>query len=155
MKETVRIRRMTAADIDAVVEIANALPEAPHWPRDAYAQAVEPAAAPERIALVAESAGGVAGFAVVLVLPPEGELESIAVGATVQRRGIARALLHGLVEELASRGVTELRLEVRASNAAALGLYTGMRFVESGRRRGYYAEPAEDAVLMLRTLEHF
>ncbi len=53
-------------------------------------------------------------------------------------------------------GVTEVILEVRASNQPALGLYRRLGFVETGRRPGYYMdppEPAEDAVLMRLGLE--
>jgi ribosomal-protein-alanine N-acetyltransferase len=41
-----------------------------------------------------------------------------------------------------------MELEVRASSAGAIALYTGLGFVEAGRRPGYYAEPKDDAVLM-------
>lgn len=144
---------MTARDIDTVVEIAGSLKDAPRWPREAYWSAIDPGALPARVALVAESAGGaVVGFAVALVLPPEAELESIAVHAAVQRRGVARKLLQRLVTELASCGATELRLEVRASNHAALAFYRGVGFVELGHRPAYYSAPVENAVLMSRIL---
>jgi ribosomal-protein-alanine N-acetyltransferase len=48
------------------------------------------------------------------------------------------------------QGVTDLALEVRVSNEAAMGLYRRFGFVEQGRRRGYYERPVEDAVLMGR-----
>jgi ribosomal-protein-alanine acetyltransferase len=49
-----RIRRMRPAELDRVMEIAASLKEAPHWPRSAYMAAMNPEAAPRRIALVAE-----------------------------------------------------------------------------------------------------
>jgi ribosomal-protein-alanine N-acetyltransferase len=75
-------------------------------------------------------------------------LESIAVAGEFQRRGVARELFSGLIGVLGRSGVEEIMLEVRAGNGVALGLYRSVGFVEEGRRRGYYADPVEDAVLM-------
>ena len=72
----------------------------------------------------------------------------IAVEGKSQRRGVARKLFSSLAEELGRSGVAEIILEVRAGNEPAQGLYRSLGFVEEGRRRGYYADPVEDAVLM-------
>ena len=68
--------------------------------------------------------------------------------AESQRRGLGRRLFHALAAELRAAGVTELVLEVRASNRPALGFYRSLGFARTGLRRGYYADPVEDAVLM-------
>jgi ribosomal-protein-alanine N-acetyltransferase len=184
--QAVRIRRMTLADLDRVMEIAGSLKDAPQWPRSAYLSALEPEAAPPRISLVIEypagakalaffepytarlkscpdasgllssfsAAGaegegvGVAGFAVASLLPPEAELELIAVDPAAQRRGLARRLFAALAEELRAAQVQEVVLEVRASNLPACALYRKLGFVESGRRKDYYQIPVEDALLM-------
>jgi ribosomal-protein-alanine N-acetyltransferase len=145
-----RIRRMTATDVERVVEIAASLRDAPHWPMAAYLAALNPEGVPGRIALVAESSesGVVAGFAVASLVLPEAELETIVVAQEGQRRGVGRRLLVAMTEELRARGVTEVILEVRALNGAAQALYRGQGFAETGRRPGYYADPVEDAVLM-------
>jgi len=58
----VRIRRMSLADLDRVVEIAQSLKDAPHWPIAAYLPALDAKVIPARVALVAESLdGGVSG----------------------------------------------------------------------------------------------
>jgi ribosomal-protein-alanine N-acetyltransferase len=57
-----------------------------------------------------------------------------------------------MLEELKLAGVSEVELEVRVSNGWALRVYGGAGFVEVGRRRGYYADPLEDAVLMRREI---
>ena len=147
--EAVRVRPMTPADLDRVLEIAASLKEAPHWPRSAYLAALDPQAAPKRIALVAEySAGVVAGFAVASLLPPEAELESIAVSLALQRRGLALQLFRALVDGFRLARIDEVLLELRASNRPALGLYRTLGFVDAGRRSRYYQEPVEDAVLL-------
>jgi ribosomal-protein-alanine N-acetyltransferase len=148
---TYRVRRMLEADVEAVAALAVGLPTAPHWGREAYLAALDQQSRPVRIALVAETAERrLAGFVLASVIPPEAELESIAVAPQFQRMGVARQLFEVLAGELVAAGVTELLLEVRASNAVALGLYRALGFVESGRRPGYYAAPVEDAVVLRR-----
>ncbi len=149
-KETkIRIRPLAQADVDRLVEIAAGLEQVPRWRRSVYASLLDDGGR-ERIALVAEDAGSglVAGFVVARLILPEAELESIAVAAEFQRRGVARELFSALTEGLERREVKEILLEVRAGNGAALGLYRSLGFGEEGRRRGYYADPVEDAVLM-------
>jgi ribosomal-protein-alanine N-acetyltransferase len=148
----IRVRTMAEGDLDRVVEIAASLATAPQWPRSAYVAAIALNVLPRRIALVAEFAGEVAGFAVASLVGPgadfEAELESIAVAKSVQGHGIGAALLARLVTNLGLVGAEKLALEVRESNAAALGLYERAGFREVGRRRGYYRDPVEDAVLL-------
>jgi ribosomal-protein-alanine N-acetyltransferase len=140
---------MTVADLERVMEIAEGLKDAPHWPAGAYLRALEPEAVPRRIAVVAEEhAGGVMGFAIASVVMPEAELETIAVVGEGQRRGVGRRLSAAMAEELRAVGVTKVTLEVRASNGAAVGFYRAQGFAEMGRRTRYYADPVGDAVLM-------
>ncbi|RAR63646.1 MULTISPECIES: ribosomal protein S18-alanine N-acetyltransferase [Halomonadaceae] len=97
------------------------------------------------------------GFAVLACLPFEAELQAITVAPAARRQGVAKALLERLIATATDWGSERLLLEVRASNAQALGLYRGLGFIEEGRRRGYYpaAEASslrEDALLMGRGL---
>jgi [ribosomal protein S18]-alanine N-acetyltransferase len=146
---SVRIRSMKAADLDRIVEIAAEMDHAPQWPLRVYEAMLYPSSA-KRIALVAEDSGtgAVVGFAIAGLVAPEAELESIAVSAGYQRRGVARRLLEALAGELGRSQVREVVLEVRESNHAARALYTSLGFVEEGRRPSYYADPVEDAILM-------
>ncbi len=81
-----QIRPMTPADLGQVLEIAASLREAPHWPESAYLSALNPESTPRRIALVAigPQVQDVQGFLVARLLPPQAELESIAVSAGSQ-----------------------------------------------------------------------
>jgi ribosomal-protein-alanine N-acetyltransferase len=74
------------------------------------------------------------------VVDEEAELETIAVAAEGQRRGMGRCLMEALAEELKAAGVRRIFLEARASNEAAEGLYRALGFIETGRRRGYYGD---------------
>jgi [ribosomal protein S18]-alanine N-acetyltransferase len=150
------IRPMTEGDIAAVLAIAESLPEAPKWAREAYEAALKHDAesALRRVAVVAETAYDpypkrvVAGFAVASVVARTAELESIAVEKPAQRHGAGAALLQALISELRSAGAQELTLEMRVSNKPAKDLYAQAGFRETGRRRGYYQNPVEDAVLL-------
>ena len=144
------VRRMRAADLEQVMAIAASLKDAPQWPRAAYVSALDKDSTPRRIALVAEEPDGsaVTGFAIASFLPPQAELETIAVLAADQRRGIGRKLFSFLVDELRAASASEFLLEVRASNQKALGFYRSLGWIEAGRRPRYYADPEEDAVLM-------
>jgi [ribosomal protein S18]-alanine N-acetyltransferase len=152
MAEPFTIRPMTPADIDAVMTIATALPGAPHWPRSSYEAMFAPGASPQRIALVAEAARRLAGFVIVSVLPPQAELESIAVAAAFQRQGVAGRLFTSLQPPLQARNCSQILLEVRQSNHAALALYRALGFSQTTFRPAYYSNPVEDAILMARCL---
>ncbi len=149
-EEGVRIRPMTAADLPRVMQIAASLPDAPNWPQSVYLTVLDPAATPHRIVLVASAAQAkdLQGFIVASLLPPQAELETIAVEADCQRQGLGRRLFDALAAELRETGVHDVTLEVRASNHAALGFYRSLGFGRTGIRRGYYTEPVDDAVLM-------
>ncbi len=150
---------MRAADLEQVMEIATSLPDAPHWPQSAYKNALNPDSTPRRIALVivpvacAPKPSAVLGFTVISLLPPQAELETIAVAAESQRRGLGQQLFHALANELQNAGVREIFLEVRASNRVALGFYRSLGFGQTGRRPRYYTDPVEDALMMNLLLE--
>ena len=70
------------------------------------------------------------------LLPPQAELESIAVATGSQRRGLGRMLFDALLCELRAAGVIEITLEVRASNHAALGILPPRRLQPNGPSAG-------------------
>ncbi len=139
---------MTTADVPRVMEISSSLPEAPHWPESAYLEALNPESIPRRIVLVAGGSENVQGFTVASLLPPQAELELIAVSAGSQRQGVGRMLFDRLVHDFHGIGVLEVVLEVRSSNHTALGFYRSAGFGQIGLRPAYYTDPIEDAVLM-------
>lgn len=98
--------------------------------------------------LVAEEHGEVLGYAIFWQVLDQGELGNVAVTPGARRGGIARRLILAVMERAAARGVQELFLEVRPSNGGARQLYDSLGFVPVGRRRNYYQEPVEDAVVM-------
>jgi len=146
------VRAMTAQDIDEVLMLAARFVEAPHWSRRDYEQML--LAAPStfmiRRAFIALSDSNLAGFAVAGWLPREAaaEVEGLVVDEKCRRQGMGSALIGACMEWAANAGAVSMRLEVRASNAAALALYHRHGFSAVGRRRAYYSAPVEDAVLL-------
>jgi ribosomal-protein-alanine N-acetyltransferase len=151
------VRGLTAQDIDAVLTLSGRPVEAPHWSRSDYERLVTVALEGSliRCSLVAQCAGSVVGFAVASWLPQEAaaEVESLVVDENYRRQGIGSALIEACVAWAAGGGATSIRLEVRASNAAALALYHRHGFRTVGARRAYYSAPVEDAVLLSAPLD--
>ncbi|STT13137.1 ribosomal-protein-S18p-alanine acetyltransferase [Klebsiella pneumoniae] len=94
--------------------------------------------------------GEMAAFAITQVVLDEATLFNIAVDPAYQRRGLGRALLEHVIDEVEKLGVVTLWLEVRASNVAAIALYESVGFNEATIRRNYYptADGREDAIIM-------
>jgi ribosomal-protein-alanine N-acetyltransferase len=100
---------------------------------------------------VAERDGELAGYVGLMALPPDADVQTIAVSAPHRRRGVAGRLLDAAVDEAVHRSCASLMLEVGASNDAAIALYRRHGFEQVGRRASYYG-PGRDAVLMRRRL---
>jgi ribosomal-protein-alanine N-acetyltransferase len=130
------LRRLEEADLDALDRIQRAASGASCWPvRDYLSYETT----------VAAAGAEVVGFLSCRPLAPgEREVLNLAVDPAWQRRGIGRSLL------AAERGRAPamLWLEVRASNAGALKFYKSLGFREISRRREYYCEPLDDAIVM-------
>jgi ribosomal-protein-alanine N-acetyltransferase len=91
----------------------------------------------------------VISYAGLWVVPDEAYITNVAVHPDFRGLGIGAATVNALIERTRSAfGVTDFTLEVRASNAAAIRLYGNAGFREEGRRKAYYSDPTEDAVIM-------
>ena len=103
--------------------------------------------------LVALEGDLVAGYIGSQTVMGETDMMNVAVHPDYRRRGIAEALVCGLVEELKTLGSHSLTLEVRASNAPAKALYEKLGFSQIGRRPKYYRNPREDALILRKEWE--
>jgi len=141
-----KIRSATAADIPAIAAVERPADTAAHWSlrqyEDMFASSV-----PHRSVLVIEGTGAIQGFLVAKAVAGEWEIENIAVAAGARRRGFASRLLSNFLDQARRESAHEVFLEVRESNAAARALYNKFGFVEAGRRKDYYRDPREDAIV--------
>jgi ribosomal-protein-alanine acetyltransferase len=82
----------------------------------------------------------------------EAEILNLSVDPAKRRTGNATALLFEALKECRELHVRKIFLEVRESNLTAISFYKRQGFIENGTRPGYYQDPAEAAVLMMREL---
>lgn len=94
--------------------------------------------------------GVVLGYAGVTVVAGEGYIDNIAVRQEYRKQGIASELLGVFLRFAKAQNLHFLTLEVRVSNTAAKQLYMKHGFAQVGRRKNYYDDPQEDAILMTR-----
>ena len=99
-------------------------------------------------ALRSDPERGIRGYCALQVYAGEMHLLNLAVAPEWRMRGLGRFLLRLARDMGARRGAREAWLEVRASNLPALALYRYLGFSETGRRKGYYSRPREDALLL-------
>lgn len=102
---------------------------------------------------VADIKGEIAGYAVFWAVLDQGELGNVAVDESHRGKGIGSMLIQAVLDRADDRGVREVFLEVRKSNIGAQDLYKTFGFSEVGRRKNYYLEPLEDALVMKKIID--
>jgi len=146
MRLPVAIRSAALNDVPAVLGVEQQAPGAAHWTGEQYKKLVGTG-----VVLVAEEAaekaGKLCGFVCAKAVAGEWEIENVVVAAEFLRRGIADELVRELIQRAANEAASAILLEVRESNLPARRLYEKHGFREMGRRRGYYRDPVEDAIL--------
>ncbi len=156
----VAIRCARSNDVPAVLAIERQAPGAAHWTAEQYHKLVSsgvvllaeqtdepatehaPAPCKER-----KEQGTLCGFICAQAVAGEWEIENVVVAAEFLRHGIADELMRALIQRAAKQAASAILLEVRESNRPARGLYEKHGFREVGRRRAYYIDPPEDAIL--------
>jgi ribosomal-protein-alanine N-acetyltransferase len=142
------VRLATAADISRMLEIERSATSAAHWSRAQYEEVFreEIDGVPYRMALVIEDEQLIAGFLIARFVAAEVEIENIVIAQSARRLGFGSRLVKEFLH-IAWDGIADsIFLEVRESNLAARALYEKFSFSETGRRKNYYRDPAEDAI---------
>lgn len=145
------IRTAASTDLPAMMALEKHAATAAHWSAQQYG-ALFRASNPGRIALVIQvenqqQEAPIQGFLVARPAAAEWEIENIAIAGPARRRGLGARLLGEFLDLARARGAESVFLEVRESNRAARALYEKWSFAESGRRKRYYKDPEEDAIL--------
>ena len=141
---TTDIRPMRWWDIEPVMQIETRVFDATAW---TPAQFWSELAQPTREYVVAEGDEGVIGYAGLFALPPDSDIQTIAVAPSAQGTGLGRRLAEHVMERARERGCGHMMLEVRADNDAARRLYERLGFEQIAVRASYYG-PGMDAVIM-------
>mgnify|MGYP002510189554 CR=1 FL=1 len=137
-------REMTAADVPFISRLEEETFSMP-WSAASFLQMIEKE---DTAYYVAEEDGQLLGGCGLLMIAGEGNITNVVVAPDARRRGVATGLLTHLLAEGDRAGLTAYTLEVRVSNAAAIGLYEKMGFVSEGIRPNFYEKPTEDAMIM-------
>ena len=138
------ITKMTESHVAQVAELEKLCFRDP-WSENSVASELHNALSLWLVAVDGERVAGYVGSQTVM---DESDMMNVAVHPDYRKQGIATALILGLVEELRKRGSRSLTLEVRASNENAISVYSKLDFQEVGRRKNYYRNPREDALIL-------
>ena len=139
------IRKMTVDDISAVVNLDQKSFSLP-WPERSFR--FELAENPASRCWVADVDGKIVGMVVVWLILEEAHVATLATDPDYRRRGIGKRLLAYALRQLFQDGARSSFLEVRESNVAAQEMYLKFGYEVTGRRRRYYRDNDEDAILM-------
>lgn len=144
-----RVRRMSLDDLPSVLTLERRL-----FPEDAWSEEMFRTQLADGAGIchymVAEDAGEIVGYAGLAMMGGQGDVQTIAVRAEDQGRGVGTGLLGALIDEATARACAEVFLEVRADNERAQRLYERFGFARVGVRKRYYQPSGVDAIVMSR-----
>src|SRR4026207_110742 len=143
--DAVTLEPMTLEDLDDVLVIERASFQTP-WSRGAFRYELTQ----NRVARCPGARGGrrLAGYLCLWEIGHEIHVTNLATHPDLRRRGVGRRLLGSVPDGARRRGVARAFLEVRPTNSEALLLYERFGFRVIGRRKGYYFDTGEDALVM-------
>lgn len=145
--ENLSFREMVPEDASDVAKVEEACFSMP-WSRESFWQE---ASNENTYYLIALRDDEIVGYAGAWIVSGEAQITNVAVHPDYRKRGIASKMLTGMIQHFKAVGVTAMTLEVRPSNTAALSLYEKFGLKSVGRRKGYYQDNNEDAIIMWNT----
>jgi ribosomal-protein-alanine N-acetyltransferase len=103
---------------------------------------------PRSIAKAARTDGKIVGYIIGSHVVDEGSILNVSVHPDYRLQGIGSRLLEHMIGLLGMKGCMSLFIEVRATNEKAIRMYERTGFMITGKRKGYYVSPVEDAAIM-------
>jgi len=150
LRRQLALEPMREADVPTVQEIERRIFSTP-WPRNAYYRELSSRNSAYYVVLRRETDGGgveTVGYGGMWRMYDEAHVTTIGVRHDLQHQGYGRIVFAGLVQAAYDMGAKWVTLEVRASNDNAMRMYENFGFKVIGRRRGYYTDNGEDAIVM-------
>ncbi len=144
--QTVFIKRMLPADIDAVIKIEEASYGSHHWSKDSFLNEINNELAHYYSLYTPD--GTLAGYAGCWHILEEAHITTIAVAPEFRGQKLGSVLLQRVIDGCYRKKIKYITLEVRVSNQAAINLYQKYGFSSFGTRKGYYQNNNEDALIM-------
>ena len=143
----VKIMKMEKEHLDSVVEIEELVNPNHHWSKDSFLNEIQNKLA-NYVCIIDTKNDMVLGFAGFWEILEEAHITSISVHPDFRRRGLATELMKYIVNSCYKKMIKYITLEVRASNFSAISLYEKFGFKSVGRRKKYYQDNNEDALIM-------
>ena len=140
------IKRMEKADVDNVIAIEAKAYGEHHWSKESFMNELANELA--RYYSAFDEKGNLVGYAGCWQILEEVHITNIAVSPDFRRNGIGEKLLRQIIDDCYENKAKYITLEVRVSNAPAIGLYEKYGFKSLGVRKGYYQNNNEDALIM-------
>ncbi len=139
------LERMAAADLDEVIVIERLSFTLP-WSRGAFLYEIEQ----NQVARcwVLRQQRRLVGYVCLWEIADEVHITNVAVHPECRRQGLGRMMIGWILDDARRRDLRLVILEVRPSNTEARALYESFGFQVVGRRRGYYYDTGEDALVM-------
>ena len=160
IRQQYALELMRESDVNTVQEIEREIFATP-WPRNAYYRELASRASAHYVVLRQESPvekpGGfrvpdfdptIIGYGGMWRMYDEAHVTTIGVRRDLQHQGFGRILFGGLVQAAYDMGAKWITLEVRPTNDNAMRMYEAFSFKIIGRRKGYYTDNGEDAIVM-------
>jgi [ribosomal protein S18]-alanine N-acetyltransferase len=143
------IRPMTWRDLPSVIALEGQLFPVDAWTPEQFWSEL---AQETRTYLVLDDDDQVQGYGGVMTVGATADLQTIAIAPAMQGRGAGRELLEALIDVAVQRECTEMLLEVRSDNAAAITMYERRGFEAIARRTDYYGAGIDANIMRLRPL---
>jgi ribosomal-protein-alanine N-acetyltransferase len=160
IRQQLAIELMRESDVNTVQEIEREIFATP-WPRNAYYRELASRSSAHYVVLRQEGLDArppevksadfdptIVGYGGMWRMYDEAHVTTIGVRHDLQHHGYGRILFAGLVQAAYDMGAKWVTLEVRTSNDNAMRMYDGFAFKVIGRRKGYYTDNGEDAIVM-------
>ncbi len=146
--DNLEIRAMEQQDIEEIIAIENEAFGSP-WSQNSFMKELDN---PYAYYLVGLLDGVLASYIGAWLIFDEAHITTLAVTRQHRRKGLAGIILSKLLNDAQENGIMKATLEVRESNYAAQKLYKKKSFVDVGRRKKYYSDNQEDAIIMWKEL---
>lgn len=136
---------LTLKNIDDIVEIEKLSFKTP-WTKEAFIYELTRNKCAKYRAIF--NNGSVVGYGGMWIMIDEAHITNIAIHPEFRGIGLGNLIMEDLIDEARDNGAHSMTLEVRTGNTAALNLYKKFGFVEVAKRKGYYQDTGEDAIIM-------
>lgn len=149
MIEQLEFFPLKAEDVDQIVEIEQVSFPTP-WSKKAFLSEVEQNSLAHYYVCVFD--GKIIGYGGMWLILDEAHITNVAVHPDFRGKKVGKAIMLHLIAQALIKGIFRMTLEVRTSNSKAQNLYQKLGFESAGRRKGYYTDTKEDAIIMWKTL---